>query len=67
MELVRELTAFLPPERVLTRRIDRIAHANDASVYRLVPRVVVYPVGCRTCNCLVKFNKWLIGGWHLCQ
>jgi len=24
-------------------------------------------IRCRNCNCLVKFNKWLIGGWHLCQ
>ena len=43
MDLARELTGILAPDRVLSRRIDRIAWANDASVYRLVPRVVVQP------------------------
>jgi len=35
------LEAVLPPERVLTGALDRLAFANDASVYRLVPRGVV--------------------------
>ncbi len=43
MELARELDRILAPERVRTRWIDRIAYANDASVYRLVPRAVVMP------------------------
>ena len=37
------LEAILPPERVLTGALDRLAFANDASVYRLVPRGVVRP------------------------
>jgi D-lactate dehydrogenase len=43
MELAAELRRILAPERVLTRWIDRVAFANDASVYRLVPRAVVFP------------------------
>jgi len=33
------------PARVLTRPIDLVAHASDASVYRRVPRAVVRPAG----------------------
>jgi hypothetical protein len=36
-----ELTSILPASRVHTRWIDRIAHANDASYFRLVPQAVV--------------------------
>ncbi len=42
-ELVRALRAALPPERVLTRPLDRLARSADASLYRLVPQVVVRP------------------------
>lgn len=38
-----ELAQILDPAQVSTRAIDRIAHANDASVYRIVPRAVVRP------------------------
>ena len=37
------LEEVLPAERVLTSALDRLAFANDASVYRLVPRGVVRP------------------------
>ncbi len=37
------LEGVLPPERVLTGALDRLAFANDASVYRMVPRGVVQP------------------------
>ncbi|HKQ59818.1 MAG TPA: FAD-binding and (Fe-S)-binding domain-containing protein [Candidatus Polarisedimenticolaceae bacterium] len=43
MEIAAELGRILEPDRVLSRWIDRIAYANDASVYRLVPRAVVRP------------------------
>ncbi len=36
-----ELEALLGPERVLTRPIDLIRYASDASPYRLIPRTVV--------------------------
>ena len=43
MNLAAELGRVVDPARVLTRSIDRLAFANDASVYRQVPRAVVLP------------------------
>ena len=40
-DLVAELRKVVPVDRVLTRPIDRIAFASDASFYRLVPKAVV--------------------------
>ena len=40
-EFLAQLQAVVPAERVLTRAIDRIAFASDASCYRLVPQAVV--------------------------
>jgi len=57
MDLARELAQLLAPDRVLARRIDRIAHANDASVYRLVPRVVVQPVSVEEVRALFRFSR----------
>jgi len=37
------LESVLPTERVLTGALDRLAFANDASVYRMVPRGVARP------------------------
>ena len=36
-----ELTALLGPDRVLTRVLDLVKYASDASPYRLLPRAVV--------------------------
>jgi D-lactate dehydrogenase len=36
-----ELTSLLGPERVLTRVLDLVKYASDASPYRLLPRAVV--------------------------
>ncbi len=33
----------MAPQRVLTREIDRLARSGDASVYRMVPKLVVRP------------------------
>ena len=41
VDLVDELGRFIAPERVLTRTLDRVAFASDASFYRLMPRAVV--------------------------
>jgi D-lactate dehydrogenase len=38
-----ELEAFLRPDQILDRPIDRAAYASDASFYRLVPQAVVRP------------------------
>ena len=40
-DLAATLRSLVPPDRVLTRAIDRIAFAADASFYRLIPRAVV--------------------------
>lgn len=40
-----DLRRLLAPDRVLDREIDRLARSGDASVYRMVPRVVVRPTG----------------------
>ena len=39
--LVDQLARTIHRERVLTRPIDRVAYASDASFYRLIPRAVV--------------------------
>jgi len=44
------------PERVSTRRIERIAFANDASVYRLVPRAVVHAASVAEIRALFRFS-----------
>jgi len=41
--LVRDLERVLAPERVLSRPIDRVARSVDASIYRMIPQVVVRP------------------------
>ncbi len=40
-QIKTDLSTLLPPAQVLTRPIDRIAYASDASLYRLVPQAVV--------------------------
>lgn len=42
-ELLKRLQAALPAGRILARPIDRLARASDASMYRIVPDVVVRP------------------------
>ncbi|TBW39203.1 FAD-binding oxidoreductase [Siculibacillus lacustris] len=39
--LVTDLAAILPASRILTSPLMKLAHAGDASFYRLIPRVVV--------------------------
>lgn len=39
--LVRTLSAFLPKQRVITDQLRRFAYGTDASLYRLIPEVVV--------------------------
>ncbi len=41
--LLADLGRALAPERVLARPIDRLARSVDASLYRLIPEVVVRP------------------------
>jgi D-lactate dehydrogenase len=56
IDLRAHLEPILAPDRVLTRTIDRIAYANDASVYRLVPRGVVQPTSTDEVRELFRFS-----------
>ena len=51
------LTSFLSENRVHTRLIDRIAYANDASYFRLVPQAVVQPDSLDDIRALFKFSQ----------
>ena len=50
------LKGALPSGRVLTDTIDRLAFANDASVYRLVPRGVAQPASIDEIKALYRFS-----------
>jgi D-lactate dehydrogenase len=51
------LAEILAPDRVLTRTIDRVARANDASVYRLVPAAVVQPNSIDEVRSLFRYSR----------
>lgn len=51
------LTAILPPARIKTRAIDRLAYANDASYFRLVPQAVVQPNSLDEIRALFRFSQ----------
>jgi D-lactate dehydrogenase len=57
MELKTALTSILPTNRILTRAIDRIAYANDASYFRLVPQAVVQPNSLDEIRSLFSFSQ----------
>jgi D-lactate dehydrogenase len=50
------LAEIIDRERVLTRPIERIAYAADASFYRLIPRAVVLPDGIAEVQALFRFS-----------
>ncbi len=56
-ELRQGLETFIAPERVLTRPIDLIAFASDASFYRLIPRAVVLARGIEEVQALFRFSR----------
>ena len=56
MDLQIDLQALLPKGRVTTRAIDRIAHAADASVYRLIPQAVVEPDSIEEIQALFRYS-----------
>jgi D-lactate dehydrogenase len=57
MELHNQLSKVISPTRVHTRLIDRIAYANDASYFRLVPQAVVQPNSISEIQSLFKFTQ----------
>jgi D-lactate dehydrogenase len=52
-----ELTSILPPSRVHTRLIDRIAYANDASYFRLVPQAAMHRDSIGEIQSLFRFSQ----------
>lgn len=50
------LGRIIEPSRVLTRPIDLIAYASDASFYRLIPRAVVLAKGIEEIQSLFRFS-----------
>src|SRR5512146_1332085 len=57
MDLQSDLSEILSPSRIHTRLIDRIAYANDASYFRLVPQAVVQPNSINEIQALFKFTQ----------
>ena len=51
------LTSILPASRIRDRLIDRIAYANDASYFRLVPQAVVQPNAIGEIQALFQFSQ----------
>ena len=51
------LSSILPSKRIKTREIDRIAYANDASYFRLVPQGVVQPKSVDEIRALFRFSQ----------
>lgn len=57
MELQARLSQIIPSSRIHARLIDRIAYANDASYFRLVPQAVVQPNSTGEIQALFKFTQ----------
>src|ERR1044071_5176367 len=56
MDLHTRLSQIIPSSRVLTSYLHRIAYANDASYFRLVPQAVVQPDSIGEIQSLFKFT-----------
>jgi D-lactate dehydrogenase len=56
-ELTEELGRITDRSRVLTRPIDLIAFASDASFYRLIPKAVVLAQGIAEIQALFRFSQ----------
>ena len=72
-DLGAQLGRLIDGSRVLTRMIDRIAFASDASLYRLIPRAVVQPMNSEEVRKLFQFSRerkipltFRAGGTSLC-
>jgi D-lactate dehydrogenase len=57
MDLQSQLSQIIHPSRVLTSHLHRIAYANDASYFRLVPQAVVQPNSISEIQSLFKFTQ----------
>ena len=57
MNLSADLTSLLSEDRVLTRPLERIAYASDASFYRLIPQAVVQPASLAEVGKLLAYSR----------
>ena len=57
MDLREGLSQIIHPDRVLTSYLHRIAYANDASYFHLVPQAVVQPNSITEIQSLFKFTQ----------
>jgi D-lactate dehydrogenase len=57
MDLQTQLSQIVQPSRVLTSHLYRIAYANDASYFRLVPQAVVQPNSISEIQALFRFTQ----------
>ncbi len=57
MDIASKLSKIISSTRVKARLIDRIAYANDASYFRLVPQAVVQPNSIGEIQSLFKFTQ----------
>jgi D-lactate dehydrogenase len=57
MYLREGLSQIIPPERILTSYLYRVAYANDASYFHLVPQAVVQPNSISEIQALFKFTQ----------
>src|SRR5678815_243991 len=57
MDIEAQLSEIIPPARIHARLIDRIAYANDASYFRLVPQAVVQPNSIGEIQSLFQFTQ----------
>jgi D-lactate dehydrogenase len=55
-EIGQLLSGILPQSQILTREIDRIMFASDASFYRLIPKAVVQPKTVDEVKALFEFS-----------
>jgi D-lactate dehydrogenase len=56
-EIQLALNGFIPQDRILTRPIELIASASDASFYRLIPRAVVQTRNLEEIRALFSFSR----------
>jgi D-lactate dehydrogenase len=57
MDLHDQLSQIIHPSRILTSHLYRVAYANDASYFRLVPQAVVQPDSLQEIQSLFKFTQ----------
>jgi D-lactate dehydrogenase len=56
-QLKADLTALLGVDRVLTRSLDLVRYASDASPYRLIPQVIVLPRTTREIAAIFRYCR----------